>query len=388
MEDLILKQSEMDSLYQLYLYAFNRQDNLNRRDFFVKRASHGKVFRIKDKEQQNVVSALYRLPFEITLNHQNYQMGGVGDVMTYPEYGGNGYASKLLKTALQDMYDEGYELSFLAPFAHRYYRRFGYEQVENKITYEIAVEDLSPFKNTKQGYVTRETLKDGLQYLTKFYTENVAVQNGKLHRKHWWWDYLTIKNNWDVAIYFDENKQVQGYLIYERQINRLIVHEFQYQNMTAYEQLINFVCAHGSMFEKFIFEDYSDKYQGFRSLEPAKIKTSVEPYMMGRIVNFEKFISKYPFKNDFNSICIQVEDDFLAVNDTKWEVGIQKCIQTEKEWQLKGKINDLAAIFLGAMPLSVAIQMEKIQVQPLLTDELNQFENALITEPVSFSDYF
>ena len=35
------------------------------------------------------------------------------------------------------MNDEGYKLSFLAPFSQRYYRRMGYEQAENTFTYKL-----------------------------------------------------------------------------------------------------------------------------------------------------------------------------------------------------------------------------------------------------------
>ena len=89
MEDLVLQLPERESLYQLYLYAFNRQDSPARKVFFMDRVEHGKVFRIKDGEQ--VVSGLYRLLFELRIGDQLFQMGGIGDVMTYPEYGGHGY---------------------------------------------------------------------------------------------------------------------------------------------------------------------------------------------------------------------------------------------------------------------------------------------------------
>ena len=65
------------------------------------RVEHGKVYRIKDDDK--VISGLYRLPFELNISGQNFKMGGIGDVMTYPEYGGRGYATKLLKTMMKDM---------------------------------------------------------------------------------------------------------------------------------------------------------------------------------------------------------------------------------------------------------------------------------------------
>lgn len=42
MEDLVLQLSERESLYQLYLYAFNRQDSPARKALFMDRVEHGK----------------------------------------------------------------------------------------------------------------------------------------------------------------------------------------------------------------------------------------------------------------------------------------------------------------------------------------------------------
>lgn len=42
---------------------------------------------MENKDGDQVVSGLYRLPFELRIGDQLFQMGGIGDVMTYPEYG-------------------------------------------------------------------------------------------------------------------------------------------------------------------------------------------------------------------------------------------------------------------------------------------------------------
>ena len=80
MNKLIMDPCEKESLYKLYLYAFNCQDSAQRKKFFMKRVAHGKVFRIK--ENHTIVSGLYRLLFKLNLKGQIYCLGGIGDVMT------------------------------------------------------------------------------------------------------------------------------------------------------------------------------------------------------------------------------------------------------------------------------------------------------------------
>ena len=377
-----LHSSEREELYQLYLYAFNRTDSDERRKFFMDRVEYGKVLRIKD--QQKIVSALYRLPLNLNLRGVQFKMGGIGDVMTYPEAGGHGYATKLLTEILHNMYDEGYELSFLAPFAHRYYRRLGYEQVSNKFTYQIETDKVRPFK-VQQGNVTRETLTDGLDKIKKYY----VVRSGKIERPAWWWHYLTLKNNWEIAFAYDDSQNFSGYIIYERISEQMIIHEFDFQTFQAYQQLLDFVFAHASMFKQFIFEDYGNQYRGNYASEPGLMQVKIEPYMMGRIVNFEKFITKYPFANDFGTLQLKVEDDNLAVNNRVFGLS-QHASKPLKNglWQLKGKINDLSAIFLGALSLEDAIRMNRLRVSDVTMNQLQEFSRALIHHAPSFSDYF
>ena len=87
MNKFIMDPCEKESLYKLYLYTFNRQDSAQRKKFFMERVAHGKVFRIK--EDHIIVSELYRLPFKLNLKGQIYRLGGIGDVMTYPECADN-----------------------------------------------------------------------------------------------------------------------------------------------------------------------------------------------------------------------------------------------------------------------------------------------------------
>ena len=387
MEDFILQPSERESLYQLYLYAFNHQDTPARKVFFMERVEYGKVFRIKDGEQ--IVSDLYRLPFELRIGNQLFQMGGIGDVMTYPEYGGHGYATTLLKTALEDMNTEGYELSFLAPFSQRYYRRLGFEQAESSFTYEIQPSKFRPIRVKSNLQVKRASFASSMDEIAEYYRQTVANQDGKINRQPWWWHYLTLKNEWNVAKVYDST-QMTGYALYEIQGTDLVVSEMNYQDEDTYQSLLNFIAAHSSMVERFIFKDYSNFYQGYYSLEPGEMNVHVEPYMMGRIVNFKRFIAKYPFENEFGTILIKVEDDVLQSNNGVWKIsktGIEQALP-EENWQINGKINDLSAFFPGQLSLKQAVQLHRIQAQAIDDEQLAQFDSAVKKNILGFNDYF
>ncbi|WP_238696343.1 GNAT family N-acetyltransferase [Lactiplantibacillus plantarum] len=119
--------ADREAFYQLYQYAFNNHDTPARRRFFMDRYQHGWIYGRHDHGQ--LVSGLYSLPLAVNFHGVTYRMNGIGDVMSAPEYAGQGGAGQLLTTALTEMAANHVTLSYLAPFAYGYYRRFGYEHV-------------------------------------------------------------------------------------------------------------------------------------------------------------------------------------------------------------------------------------------------------------------
>ena len=67
------------------------------------------------------------------MSGQEWKMGGIAGVATYPEYRRNGYVKKLLIQALEKMRNDQQIVSLLHPFDIGFYRKFGWEVfTENK----------------------------------------------------------------------------------------------------------------------------------------------------------------------------------------------------------------------------------------------------------------
>ncbi|WP_054680280.1 GNAT family N-acetyltransferase [Lacticaseibacillus sharpeae] len=96
--------ADRDAFYQLYLYAFNKQDSVQRHEFFDARFNHATDYGIHAGGQ--LVSALYSLPFTVNFAGQEFKMRGIGVVCSAPEFSGRGGAGTLMTAALQDMYAE------------------------------------------------------------------------------------------------------------------------------------------------------------------------------------------------------------------------------------------------------------------------------------------
>lgn len=373
--------------YQLYLYAFNKPDSPQRRAFFSQRYQHAWVYGLK--EQQRLVSGLYSIPFQVNFHQVIYQMNGIGDVMSAPEFAGRGGAGTLLRTALTEMAAKGVTLSYLAPFSFRYYRRFGYEQVFDHTLYQIASADLPRLKIDVHGQIQRLPLATAWPQLQDFYTAQPSSQRGGLLRPDWWWQYLSAKNPaWEVALRFDAQQQLTGYLIYQRTATTFDVQEWQFVDSATYQELALFITKHGTSYQQFSYAAPTAA-QLDRLTEPYALTAKTVPYMMARIVNLKDFLQRYPFTCDFAPITLQVSDDILPANQATWQLqrqqGQTQIATSNVAGELKLSIQSLTKASFGYRRLTDLLHYGEISGSQQVAQKLDQ---ALVHEAPCLIDYF
>lgn len=83
------------------------------------------VYVIEEDGEIRAMTAV--LPLEVFVDRVPAAMGGVADVATHSAYRRRGYAGELMRAALGGMRERGVHLSMLHPFAHAFYRRYGWE---------------------------------------------------------------------------------------------------------------------------------------------------------------------------------------------------------------------------------------------------------------------
>ena len=85
------------------------------------------------------------------------RMAGIGGVATLPQYRRQGGIRACFQAALPDMYEKGFDFSYLFPFSTAYYRKFGYECCVQKYQW---MADLSQLKPAGTGGTFRLAEKD------------------------------------------------------------------------------------------------------------------------------------------------------------------------------------------------------------------------------------
>lgn len=263
------------------------------------------------------------LGLDTFIGGKRFAMGGISAVATWPEYRRQGLVAKLLVHALKEMKEKGQTVSFLHPFSFGFYRKYGWETyTENKV-YTIKTEQL-PVRKAFDGRIERCKAKD-YSLLETIYEKYAIKFNGTLARTELWWSYRISKRKpGQSAIYYDQNGEAQGYIIYEIKNMHMSVHELVYLNEGARSAIWSFISQHDSMFKEMTITVPSNDKLAYTLPDP-RIKQETFSYFMARIVDAEAFIGQYMFSPDevADQIPIQIVDEHAPWNNGSYSIEIE-----------------------------------------------------------------
>lgn len=388
-----LTQKDLEEFYQLYLYAFTNSDSKGRRAFFDHRYNHALKYGIKHNGKLG--SGMLSIPFHVNFHGVKYKMNGIGDVMSYPEYGGNGAITQLMQQAFNDMLEDNVALSYLAPFSYDFYRRFGYEEVFDRTIYRVKNTDLPRVKIDKKiGSIERLTLAEAIPFIKEVYANNPNSHNAGLIREDWWWDYLVLKHpHWQVGVYFSEDHLSAGYVIYEGLDTTFSIQEIMFTNWESFQYLSRFICQHESMFSTFEYASGDPLGHPDILKNPSNVEVQIKPYMMARIINLETFINHYPFLKKIKSTRVAVADKMLPANNGIWRLLInangtsfEKISDNENNMaDIRISIQELTKVLLGYRSLN---ELNRIGAIRGSYEAITNLDATLRKEPPMLWDYF
>lgn len=261
------------------------------------------------------------LPLETYLGGEKIAMGGIAGVATWPEHRREGHVSRLLTHALSVMKERGQSLSFLHPFQFEFYRRFGWETYTEYKQYELNTVQLPRFP-PEGGRVEREP---GRKLLAALYEDYARRFNGSLARSDEWWDWniLALKNKGGTsAVYRSGDGTPKGYMLYKVRDRVMTVSEFAALDGEAYRGLWSFIANHDSMIDNVRLQmEAGDRLASL--LKDPRIKQETVPYFMARLVDVNRFLSQYRFREGVSArLSIYVADPHAPWNEGYYEWAI------------------------------------------------------------------
>ena len=339
---------------------------------------------------EKLASQISIYPMQVNIFGRMYKMGGVTGVATYPEYAQHGLMSRLIKTALQNMRDNHQSISMLYPYFIPYYRKKGWEIVTDKMTYAIKDTQL-PKRHAVSGMVERVDIES--EDIKTVHDQFTQMRHGALKRnsleweEYWRWEADDVL----VAVYYNQEEEPKGYLVYYISNDVFRIKEFVYINQEARHGLWNYISAHFSMIDKVVGSNYTNEPMAFL-LEDSEIQEEIEPYMMARIVDFEAFITKYPFDiiSGGNGLHFVLYDPVMECNcgdfSLRWDENgtILERGGTRGE-RVRCDIQTLTTMLFGYRRPTYLRRVERLEAGDAAVRIL---EDLIPNEQPYFSDYF
>ncbi|MDO1605287.1 GNAT family N-acetyltransferase [Lactobacillus sp. YT155] len=339
-------------------------------------------------EKDELVSQLAVYPCKVNIHGKIFEMGGLTGVGTYPEYAGQGLMHDLVKLALRHMKKRGQLISYLYPYSIPFYRKKGWEIMSDHLTFELKDTQLPKTKEVS-GRVERTEIDDADIFAT--YDRFAKQNHGSMIRNQLNWDeYWRWENEEErmAAIYYDENNQPQGYVLYWIANEVFHIKELIYLQQEARVGLWNFISAHFSMIDKVKGNIYKDEPLAFL-LDDGDIKETIEPYFMARIVDVKEFLKQYPFEEKGKDFHFKITDPLVEENNgffgISWQGNKIEITDEAIGNEVECDIQTLTTMLMSYKRPSYLNKIERLRATHAAVREL---ENIIPIETPYYSDYF
>ncbi|CAN5662201.1 GNAT family N-acetyltransferase [soil metagenome] len=305
------------------------------------------------EEDGEVRASATVLPLESFVDGEPRPMGGISAVMVHPAYRRRGYAGELMLAVLRDMRERDVALSLLSPFAHAFYRVFGYELASEDIEYRLKPSDLST--SPEQSYL-RAYREEDLSSLMVLYEAEAKGHALSVRRSEGHWKSAEVRRDRDIAVY-ERDGEVEGYILYklsgwqEQDPRRTLkVDELVAATTRAREALLSFMASLDPMV--YGIELYTPRGQPLHPyLRSSYVKATVEPDQMLRIVDVEGALG-YLERAPEAPLVLDISDDVIAENAGAYTVGDGKVVRgVEAGKSVSLDVRRLAQLYAGYLPV-------------------------------------
>ena len=292
-------------------------------------------------------------PMEVFVDGEPRPMGGVAAVMAHPAYRRRGHAGELMRAALRGMRERGVALSLLAPFAHAFYRSFGYELTTEAIEYNLSPTDLptSPKQASLRAY------REGdLPAMMALLEAEAAEHQLCARRGEAYWRHTISRKDIEAAVYEAEGG-VEGYVLYkmsdwnqEREPpRRFEVEELVAGTRGAWDALISFLGALDP--GAFRIKHWTSRGNPLHPyLKSSYVKAKIESDQMLRLVDVEAALG-YLDRAAEEPLVLDVADDGIPENGGPYTVGgggVVRGAQAAETVALD--VRQLAQLYAGYLP--------------------------------------
>ncbi|WP_181349609.1 enhanced intracellular survival protein Eis [Thalassobacillus sp. CUG 92003] len=336
--------------------------------------------------ENQLAAKLHIRPFSIWMYQQNVMMGGVASIATYPEHRRMGFVKALLIHALKEMKDNGQWISVLHPFSIPFYRKYGWELFSHYKKMSLNQTDLQPKARTP-GYIKRFTKDAFNDHVEEIYRDYSQQMIGMFDRPTAWWRNNVLDRSIG-AVYYGDDHQPLGYIIYSIGEERMVIPEFVPLNHEAREGLWNFICQHDSMVTEVDISLHAEDPLLY-TLEDPEQPVTYHLYGMVRIVDAKSFLDMFPFqwKHANERLRFHLRDEYAPWNNGTFQMDPPRHNNQEKQdvIDVTLTINSLSTLLLGYMRPK---ELTALNLLDINEQDVSRLEHLIPHDQPNFLDFF
>jgi len=273
--------------------------------------------------------------------------------MVHPAYRRRGYAGELMFAVLRDMRERDVALSLLSPFAHAFYRVFGYELASEAIEYRLKPSDLST--SPEQSHL-RDYREEDLSSLMALYDAEAKEHALSVRRSEEYWKSNEVRRDREIAVY-ERDGVVEGYILYklsgwqEQDPRRTLeADELIASTTRAREALFSFMAGLDPL--AYGIKLFTPRGQPIHPyLRSSYVRATIDPDQMLRIVDVEGALG-YLQRAPGAPLVLDVSDDVIPENAGEYTIGDGKVVRgAEAAQSVSLDVRRLAQLYAGYLPV-------------------------------------
>lgn len=354
------REDEIDSIKEIWNYCFNDEDTFVDYYFNHKYKNHNTIVACEDND---IVSSLQLNQYKINLDNKVYDTSYIVGVSTFPQVRGRGYMRNIMDFSLNELYKKGQLISILMPIDYRLYRKYGYEHCYDQLEYNINIDDLKNFNLNGRLYKASEKNIDDLININNIFLEDV---NGNTVRdKDYYINLFREVKSEGGHVYVYKDRSYKGYIIYFLNGENMFVRELFYKDLDSLKSILKFIYNHNTQCKTVtISAPVNDKIK-FVLENPKTTDIKIKPFMMGRVINVEKYLNGLQAEESIDiSANIFIEDKFIKENNGVFNIEIKnKKVKAKKirgNYSLSLSINSFTQLAFSYIDIKDIIVLNNI----------------------------
>lgn len=350
-----------------------------------------------EDDNKTMMSFFAAKPYPVHFDGCHCQMTGIGGVATLPQYRRRGGIRSCFEQALLDMYQAGYEFSYLYPFSTAYYRKFGYELCCETYSYKLRLSFLPNY--SVDGYT--ELAEPGnlhLEEVTAIHQTwqsryNMMVENEDCDYE-WLKNANPVKTQEYTYIYKDKDGLPKGYLCFRNQDERegrtLQCSRFVYTDTEGFRGLLALARSFSSDHLYISFSLPTDLYIPALIPEWSMGAGSCRRMFSGmaRVIHAEKVFMAARYQGE-GSLSIGITDPYIEENNGTFHISFsngraQKVRRDQSPSDISMGIQDFSRLIIGVLDTGAIPYLPDVTIH----NQSAAIEQVFFKKPVMITEYF